>query len=148
MKLMLSYRTVSLAQTGKCSWDSSNNIEEFSTSVICFLNKCINDIVPTVTVLTYPNHKLSLKVSKTKKLIVDYRKRRAEHAPIHIDRAIVERVESFHTTKELTWSTHNNTVMKKARQHLFPLRMLTRFGMCPQILTRFYSCTIESILTG
>ena len=34
------------------------------------------------------------------------------------------------------------------RQNLFPLKRLTRFGMGPQILKRFYSCTIESILTG
>ena len=32
--------------------------------------------------------------------------------------------------------------------NLFPLRRLKRFGMGPQILNRFYSCTIESILTG
>ena len=38
--------------------------------------------------------------------------------------------------------------MKRARQNLFPLRKLKRFGMGPQILKRFYSCTIESILTG
>jgi hypothetical protein len=34
-------------------------------------------------------------VSKTKKLIVDYRKRRAEHAPIHIDGAVVEQVREL-----------------------------------------------------
>ena len=38
--------------------------------------------------------------------------------------------------------------MKRAQQHLFPLRRLKRFGMGPQILKKFYSCTIESILTG
>ena len=43
---------------------------------------------------------------------------------------------------------HPKTVMKRARQNLFPLRRLKRFGMGPQILTRFYSCTIESIQTG
>jgi hypothetical protein len=32
-------------------------------------------------------HNLSLKVSKSKKLIVDYRGKRGEHIPIHIDRA-------------------------------------------------------------
>ncbi|KAK6320198.1 hypothetical protein J4Q44_G00093050 [Coregonus suidteri] len=41
------------------------------------------------------DNNLSLNVSKTKELIVDYRKRRAEHAPIHIDGAVVERVESL-----------------------------------------------------
>ena len=40
------------------------------------------------------------------------------------------------------------TVVKSALQNLFPLRRLKRFVMGPQILKRFYSCTIESILTG
>ena len=53
------------------------------------------------------DNNLSLNVSKTKELIVDYRKWRGEHAPIHIDGAIVERVErlhflGIHITKELT----------------------------------------------
>jgi hypothetical protein len=38
-------------------WDSSNGIEEYTTSVTCFINKCINDVVPTVTERTYPNQK-------------------------------------------------------------------------------------------
>ena len=37
--------------------------------------------------------------------------------------------------------------MKRAQQNIFPLRRLKRFGMGPQIL-KFYSCIIESILTG
>ena len=41
------------------------------------------------------DNNLSLNVSKTKELIVDYRKRWAEQAPINIDGAVVERVESF-----------------------------------------------------
>ena len=41
------------------------------------------------------DNNLSLNVSKTKELMVDYRKRRAEHAPIHMDGAIAERFESF-----------------------------------------------------
>ena len=97
------------------------------------------------------DNNLSLNVSKTKELIVHYRKRQAEQAPINIDGAVVERVESFkflcvHITNELSWSKNTKTVVKRARQNLFPLRRLKRFGMGPQILKRFYSCTIESIL--
>ena len=40
------------------------------------------------------------------------------------------------------------TVVKRARQNIYPLRRLKRFSMGPEILKRFYSCTIESILTG
>jgi hypothetical protein len=73
-------------------------------------------------------------VCKTKELIVDYRKRLAEQAPINIDGAVVEPVESFkflgvHITNKLSWSKHTKTVMKRARQHLFHLWRLKRFGM-------------------
>jgi hypothetical protein len=37
--------------------DSSNGIEEYTTSVIGFINKCIDDVVLTVTVRTYTNQK-------------------------------------------------------------------------------------------
>ena len=38
--------------------DSSNVIKEYTTSVTGFINNCINDVVPIVTVDTYPNQKL------------------------------------------------------------------------------------------
>ena len=38
---------------------------------------------------------LSANVIKTKEMIVDYRKRRTEHAPILTDGAVLEQVESF-----------------------------------------------------
>ena len=41
------------------------------------------------------DNNLSLNVTKIKETIVDYRKRRPEHALILIDRAVVEQVESF-----------------------------------------------------
>jgi hypothetical protein len=47
-----------------------------------------------------------------------------------------------------SWSKHTKTVVKRAREHLYPLRRLKRFDMGPQILKKFYSCTIESILNG
>ena len=77
----------------------------------------------------------------------------AEQAPINIDGAVVERVKSFkflgvHVTNDLLWSKHIKTVVKRARQNFFPFRRLKRFYMGPQILKKFYSCTIESILTG
>jgi hypothetical protein len=199
--------------------DSSNGIEEYTTSVTCFFTKCINDVVPTVSVRTYPNQKpwitgnirtelktrasvfkerdttnrqsvntniesyytgsdglrmwqglktitdykgktsqqpgqhLSLNVSKTKELIVNYRKRRAEQAPILIEGTELVRVESFkflgvHITNKVSRSKHTKTVVKRARQHLSPLRRLKRFGMGHQILKKFYNCNIESILTG
>ena len=65
------------------------------------------------------DNNLSLNLSKTKEMIVDYRKRRADHAPIHIDGAVVEQVESFkflgvHITNKLLWSKHTKKVVKRA----------------------------------
>ena len=37
--------------------DFSDGIEEYTISVIGFINKCIDDVVPTVTIRTYPNQK-------------------------------------------------------------------------------------------
>ena len=93
-------------------------------------------------------YNLSLKVNKTKELIVDYRKRRTEHAPIHIDRAVVERVESFKF-----FGVHQQIIMVQTHQDspdegtttLFPPQETEKMG--PQILKMFYSCTIKSILT-
>jgi hypothetical protein len=71
------------------------------------------------------DNNLSLNVSQTKELILDYRKRRVEQALINIDGAEVERFESFkflgvHISNELSWSKHTKTVVKRARQHLSP----------------------------
>jgi hypothetical protein len=37
--------------------DSSDDIEEYTTSVTGIINKCIEDVVPIATVRTYPNQK-------------------------------------------------------------------------------------------
>ena len=69
------------------------------------------------------DNNLSFNLIKTKEMIVDYRKKRTEHSSI--DGAVVEQVESFkflgvHITNKLTWSKHTKTVVKRARQNLFP----------------------------
>ena len=58
------------------------------------------------------DNNLHLNVSKTKELIVDYRKQQREgHAPIAINGTTVERVSSYrflvvHITEDLTWTHH------------------------------------------
>ena len=86
-------------------------------------------------------------------MILDYRKRRAKHATIHIDGAVVERAESckflgVHIINKLSWCKHTKTVVKRAQQSLFPPSRQKIFGMGPRILKTLYSCTIESILTS
>ncbi|KAI4888337.1 hypothetical protein NFI96_027462, partial [Prochilodus magdalenae] len=119
----------------------SNNNEEAYREEVSFLTHWCRE------------NNLSLNVNKTKELIVDFRKQERVHTPITINGAAVERVSSFkflgvHITEELTWTEHTTRVGKKAQQRLFFLRRLKRFGMDPRILRTFYTCTVESILTG
>ncbi|KAI3360476.1 hypothetical protein L3Q82_002271 [Scortum barcoo] len=98
------------------------------------------------------NNNLVLNTSKTKEVIVDYRRsRRTEHAPLLIHGEAVERVNNIkflgiHITSDLTWSMNTAHLVKKAQQRLFFLRKLKRAGLSPQLLTNFYRATTESIL--
>ncbi len=89
----------------------------------------------------------------SKELVVDFRRQSRGHTPITIDKTPVEQVNRFkflgvHITEDLTWSAHTDAVLKKAHQRLFFLRRLRKFGTSPRILRSFYTCTVESILTG
>ncbi len=96
---------------------------------------------------------LSLNVSKTKELIVNFRKRQQRHyTPLMISGTPVERVSSFkylgvNISEDLTWTTHIQTQVKKARQRLYHLQQLRKFRVSPAILKTFYSGAIESVLT-
>ncbi len=96
---------------------------------------------------------LSLNVSKTKELIVDFRKRQQRpYTPLMISGTPVERVSNFkylgvNISEDLTWTTRIQTQVKKARQRLYHLRQLRKFRVSPAILKTFYSGAIESVLT-
>ncbi|KAI3369260.1 hypothetical protein L3Q82_007515 [Scortum barcoo] len=90
------------------------------------------------------DNNLHLNVSKTKELIVDFRRRqREEHAPLSINGTTVERVNSFrflgvHISEDLTWTHHTDFITKSARQRLFFLRRLRRLNMDSRIICSFY----------
>ena len=99
------------------------------------------------------DNNLTLNTDKTKEMIVDMRKRRRPHQPLFIRELEVERVSSFkylgvHITEDLTWSLNTTQLVKKAQQRLYFLRRLRKFGMSSKILSNFYSCIVESILTS
>ncbi|KAF7691164.1 hypothetical protein HF521_011461 [Silurus meridionalis] len=97
---------------------------------------------------------LLLNVSKTKELIVDFStKQEQSYQPLNINGTPVERVDSFwylgvHITQDLSWSCHTNTLVKKVQQRLYHPRRLRDFKLLSQMLKTFYTCTIESVLTG
>ncbi|KAI4876267.1 hypothetical protein NFI96_007913 [Prochilodus magdalenae] len=138
---------------------TSNTIFQFAddTTILGLITDgdetAYRDEVSALSEWCYHNN-LSLNISRTKEMIVDYRKlQRGGHSPLYINGAEVERVSSVrflgvHLTDDLSWSLHTNKVVRSARQRLFFLRRLRKFGLPPDILTNFYRCTIESILTA
>ncbi len=98
------------------------------------------------------DNRLSLNVSKTKALIVDFRKRPQRLYTLMISGTPVERVSSFkylgvNISEDLTWTAHIQTQVKKARQRLYHMRQLRKCRVLPAILKTFYSGAIESVLT-
>ena len=86
----------------------------------------------------WQENNLSLNVNKTKEMIVDFRKPQWEHPPIHINRTAMEKVERYISLRthhrQMKWSTHTDSVVKKAQQCLFNLRRLKKFGLSPKTL--------------
>ncbi|KAI5608791.1 gastrula zinc finger protein XlCGF28.1-like, partial [Silurus asotus] len=98
---------------------------------------------------------LTLNATKTKGLIVDFRKSNSgRHLPVNINGTEVEQVSSFkflgvHISEDLSWQQNTSAlVKKKAQQRLYFLRSLKKSYLSPGILTCFYRCIIESILTN
>lgn len=96
---------------------------------------------------------LVLNTSKTKELIVDFRKKR-ESVPalLYINGECVERVETFKylgvlISNDLSWAANTTAIVKRARQRLHFLRVLRRNNMDRRLLIRFYHATVESVLT-
>ncbi|KAK1786506.1 hypothetical protein P4O66_017633, partial [Electrophorus voltai] len=87
------------------------------------------------------------------KHLENWKKQEQHYQPVRISGTTVERVDSFrylgvHISQDLAWSRHTNSLAKKACQRLYHLRRLRDFRLPSKVLRNFYTCTIESILTG
>ncbi|KAK3544419.1 hypothetical protein QTP86_011157 [Hemibagrus guttatus] len=100
------------------------------------------------------DNNLLLNISKTKELMIDFRREKGRtHNPININGMAVERVSSFtflgtHISEDLSWTTNTSSLVKKAHQRLFYLNTLKKNRLSSTILVNFYRCAIESILTN
>ena len=95
---------------------------------------------------------LALNISKTKELIIDFRRKQTDIQPLVINGDEVERASNFrflgvHLDDDLTWNTNTSATVKKAHQRLYFLRVLRKNRLSQHLLVSFYRCSIESILT-
>ncbi|KAI4894551.1 hypothetical protein NFI96_022922 [Prochilodus magdalenae] len=94
---------------------------------------------------------LCINIKKTKEMIVDFRRGRHAHLPLHVGGSAVEVVSSYrylgvHLSNNLTWSNNTSSLVRKAHQRLYFLRRLRRAGLGSSVLTSFYRCVVESVL--
>ncbi|XP_062898275.1 cilia- and flagella-associated protein 299 isoform X2 [Mobula hypostoma] len=104
---------------------SSNHIIKFAddTTVVGLISKnnesAYREEVQRLTDWCRANN-LSLKVNKTKEMVVDFRRMRNDHSPLNIEDPSVEIVKSIkflgvHLAENLTWSLNTSSIAKKAQ---------------------------------
>ena len=96
------------------------------------------------------NNSLKLNISKTKEVVVDYRRSRRSPAPIIIQGEEVERVDSYrylgvHINNKLDWSHNTDALFRKGQSRLFFLRRLRSFGVCSRLLKTFYQSVVATL---
>jgi len=94
-----------------------------------------------------------LNVSQNKELNRRTQLHQRTCTPLGINGTAEERVSSFsymgvHITEDLTWTTHIDTLVRKAKQRLYHLRQLRKLRVSQRILQTFYAGAVESIVTG
>ncbi len=95
---------------------------------------------------------LILNTTKTKEIILDFRRHKADPAPLYINRDCVERVQTFKflgtiISADLKWSANSTLIIKKAQQRLHFLRVLKKNSLNVKLLETFYRSAVESLLT-
>ena len=95
---------------------------------------------------------LQLNVTKTKEMVIDFRKTKTIPDPVILRGENVERVTSYKylgTTvdQSLSWNENTQIIIKKANSRLYCLRKLHTFNVNRNILQLFFSSVLCSVLT-
>ena len=96
------------------------------------------------------NH-LLLNVTKTKEMVIDFRRNRTATQPLCILGENVTEVEDYkflgvHLDNRLNWKTNTEAVYKKGMSRLYFLRKLRSFNVCSKMLEIFYQSVVASAL--
>ncbi|KAI4903481.1 hypothetical protein NFI96_006181 [Prochilodus magdalenae] len=96
------------------------------------------------------NH-LQLNVTKTKELVVDLRRDKAQVTPISIKGVSVDTVEDYkylgvHIDNKLDWSKNTDALYRKGQSRLYFLRRRRSFNICRTMLRIFYESVVASAI--
>uniref|UniRef100_A0A8C4SNG4 Reverse transcriptase domain-containing protein n=1 Tax=Erpetoichthys calabaricus TaxID=27687 RepID=A0A8C4SNG4_ERPCA len=96
------------------------------------------------------NH-LHLNTSKTKELVVDFRRPRPLMDPVIIRGDCVQMVQTYkylgvQLDDKLDWTANTDALCKKGQSRLYFLRRLASFNICNKMLQMFYQTVVASAL--
>ncbi|XP_061638916.1 uncharacterized protein LOC133482616 [Phyllopteryx taeniolatus] len=96
-------------------------------------------------------HNVELNTLKTVEMIVDFRRHPSPQLPLTLSSCLVSTVETFKflgisVSQNLKWEININSVLKKAEQRIYFLRLLRKQGLPQEQLRQFYTAVIESVL--
>ncbi|XP_051789625.1 uncharacterized protein LOC127529603 [Erpetoichthys calabaricus] len=96
------------------------------------------------------NH-LHLNTSKTKELVVDFRRTRPLMDPVIIRGDCVQRVQTYkylgvQLDDKLDWTDNTDSLCKRGQSRLYFLRRLASFNICNKMLQMFYQTVVVSAL--
>ena len=96
------------------------------------------------------NH-LQLNTSKTKEMVVDFRRKKPHLQPVSIEGVDVEVVRTYkylglQLDDRLDWTANMDTLHRKGQSRLYFLRRLGSFNICKKLLQMFYQSVVASVL--
>ena len=143
--------------TDSCRSSSSNiNIIKFAddTAIQGLLNSTTDSYFNEIETFCKwcKDHSLHLNVSKTKEVIIDFRKKQNTHLAVKIDNQVVEQVDNYkylgiHVNNKLDWSVHASQVISKINQRMFFVRKLHYFNVDKTLISLFYQAVVQSLIS-
>ncbi len=96
-------------------------------------------------------NQLILNTSKTKEIVLDFRRQLPTTLPVCIEGEAVEIVPSYKYLRltldnKLDWSLNTDHIYKKGQSRLYFLWRLASFNICTKLLQMFYNSVVASVL--
>jgi hypothetical protein len=125
------------------------------TVVVGLINKDNDESLYFDTVCTVndwcKDHYLNLNVSKTKEIIIDFRRSSNDKLPMTINGSAVEVVHSYkylgiYVQDDLKWDSHCKYVIGNLHRRMYYVRCLKNVGVNTNIISMFYNSVVASAM--
>ena len=93
---------------------------------------------------------LELNISKTKEMIIDYRRNKSDQSPVIINNSYVQRAQTYKylglvIDEKLSFHDHVENQLKKINKRLYCVWVMAKLHIDPELITMFFNSTIISV---